>query len=290
MKNSFLARTTSVVGFHSSFAETLRSLAVSSLAGLFLLGCSTSPLGRKQIMLVPDSQMDQMGVQSFQQMKAQTPVETDAGLNTYIKCVVTPLTQVVNAEAGARDWEIVVFKDPTANAFALPGGKIGVHTGLMKVAKNDAQIAAVLGHEIGHVLAKHGNERVSENIVAQGGLAALGATMQDSSKSGLLLGLLGAGAQFGVLLPHSRSQESEADIIGLQLMSKAGFDPHQSVNLWQNMIADSGGQAPPEWLSTHPASENRIANLQSHMGEVVPIYQQAQAAGKTPKCTRPPGI
>jgi predicted Zn-dependent protease len=259
------------------------------LALVFVVACVTSPLGRKQLMLVPDAQMDAMGTQAFKEMKAKTKIENDPAWNRYVRCVALPITDVAKGKTSASSWEIVVFEDTTANAFALPGGKIGVHTGLFKVAKSDGQLAAVLGHEVGHVIANHGGERVSEAIAAQGGLALVNVFLSgkaSDSQRQLLMGALGLGAQVGVLLPHSRTQESEADLVGLDLMSRAGFDPRESVALWRNMIAESKG-APPEWLSTHPAGESRIQSLEAHMSEAMPNYQSARDLGRVPQCVRP---
>ncbi len=254
------------------------------LMAVTIASCASSPLGRKQLTLLPEGQMSQMGVQAFDQMKGQIPVEKDASTNQYVQCIAAPLVDALGENA--KDWEVVVFKDESANAFALPGKKIGVHTGLLKVAKNEDQLAAVIGHEVGHVQARHSNERVSQGFLAQGGILAAGLLAGDSPNRNLILGLLGVGTQVGVLLPHSRTQESEADIIGLQLMAKAGFDPRQSVDLWKNMMAASGGQNPPEFLSTHPSGETRIEQLQAHMDEVMPVYQENQKAGRAPKCAR----
>ena len=261
----------------------LQGLVVGSLAAAAvtfgLASCATSPEGRKQLAILPASQMDSMGVQSFNDMKSKIPVEKDVATNNYVKCVANAIT---NALPEKREWEVVVFKDESANAFALPGGKIGVHTGLLKVAANQDQLATVIGHEVGHVLANHGNERVSEQLLAQGGLTLLGGIMsqKNSPKYDLLVTALGVGTQYGVLLPHSRTQESEADIIGLDLMAKAGFNPAQSVNLWENMSKAGGGQ-PPEFLSTHPSNNTRISNLQKHMPEAQGYYE---AAGRKPSC------
>lgn len=264
-----------------------RLTLASALLVIGLGACATSPTGRKQLTLIPDGQMDALGAQSFSQLKSQTPVENDPATNRYVKCVAQP---VLDASQGMPntpdDWEIVVFRDDSANAFALPGGKIGVHTGLLKVAKTDAQLAAVLGHEVGHVIAQHGNERVSQALAAQGGLAALDAMTKNSASHGTLMGLLGLGAQVGILLPFSRTQESESDEIGLDLMARAGFDPRDSVELWKNMMAAAGGGGPPEFLSTHPASENRIESLQSKMPGALQLYQQAQSKGHRPQCQR----
>lgn len=207
--------------------------------------------------------MEEMGKQAFAEMKEKQPVEGDAKTNAYVQCVARSITNVLEPK---RDWEVVVFREPSANAFALPGGKIGVHTGLLGVAKNQDQLAAVLGHEVGHVIAEHGKERVSEALVAQGGLAVAGTVLSDKSnpKHNILLAALGIGTQLGVLLPHSRTQESEADVIGLDLMARAGFQPREATQLWRNMENAGGGQ-PPQFLSGHPSHESRIQTLSEKM-------------------------
>lgn len=250
------------------------------LLSLFLFSCQTSPTGRKQLALVSDSQMEEMGNQAFTELKSKQTIETSDAENKYVRCVSGAITLALPEK---REWEVVVFKDDSANAFALPGGKIGVHTGLLKVAKNQDQLATVIGHEVAHVLAEHSKERVSEQLAAQGGLSILGAVVgnPDDPRHGLLMGALGLGAQFGVLLPHSRNQESEADIMGLDLMAKAGFDPRESVNLWQNMAAAGGGQ-PPEFLSTHPSHGTRIKNLESGIPAAL---EQRSKSGKKPACS-----
>ncbi len=261
--------------------------AQATLLFSFLTACATSPLGRSQLILVPESQMDQMGAQAFQQLKGKEPVETNSQMKEFVRCVVEPLLRVSGSQIPANQWEIVVFRNQDANAFALPGGKIGVYTGILKVAKTDAQLAAVLGHEIAHVLAHHGAERVSQQAGTQIGLAALGAVTKDNPKSNLLMGLLGVGIQVGVLLPFNRAQESESDLMGLDLMARAGFEPRESVKLWENMASSSGGKRPPEWLSTHPANETRIQTLQNHMAGAQDKYAQVHAAGTAPQCIHP---
>lgn len=263
----------------------LKAISITSLF-VFTAACATSPTGRKQLKLLPDSQMNSMGEQAFQQMAQEQPQVTDPAMVRYVNCVVEPLLKELPEEQRKVNWEVKIFKDESANAFALPGGNIGVHSGLLKVAKTDAQLGAVIGHEIGHVIAEHGNERVSQALAANAGLLAAGALAKDSEHRQLILGLLGLGAQVGVLLPFGRTQEKEADVIGLELMAKAGFDPAQAVELWKNMQAASNG-APPEFLSTHPSSQSRIERLQEKQSEVRPLYQKAKAAGKTPDCKRP---
>lgn len=264
----------------------LRSWArVCGLGVALALGvaCATSPTGRKQLILIPDGQMTQLGGQAFQDMKAKQPVEKDSRANAYVNCVVQPLVKLLSQdEARTKTWEVVVFRDDSANAFALPGGKIGVHTGLLKVAKTPDQLAAVLGHEVGHVMARHGGERMSQGVLAQAGLTLTQVMTEGSKHQGLILGALGLGTQVGVLLPFSRTQESEADRIGIDLMARAGFDPRQSVELWKNMIA-ANGKGGPEFMSTHPASENRIRELQEQMGPALEKFERVPNTLR-PKC------
>ncbi|MBN8553926.1 MAG: M48 family metallopeptidase [Deltaproteobacteria bacterium] len=262
-----------------------KNLLLICLFNFVLIGCAISPTGRKQLILVPDSQMDQMGSQAFSEMKTATPVNKETKANQYVQCIVSALLKQVDASV-APEWELVVFEEPkTVNAFALPGGKIGVYTGMMKVATTQDELAAVIGHEIGHVIARHGNERVSTALVAEGGLAAVSAAMdKKDTKFNLLMAALGLGAQFGVLLPHSRTQESEADRIGLELMAKAGFNPNAAVQLWKNMAKESGGE-PPEFMSTHPSHQTRISRLQAAIAEVMPLYEQAKKEGRRPRCS-----
>ena len=211
-----------------------------------------------------------MGETAFLDMKKKVPINHDPKVNAYVKCVADEIT---NSLPEKQNWEVVVFEVAEPNAFALPGGKIGVHTGMLKIAKDPAQLAAVLGHEVGHVLSNHSNERASESL-ALSGLSHLSGLFvnKDSKYFGAAMAVFGIGAQYGVVLPHSRRQETEADVVGLDLMSKAGFDPRQAVVLWQNMQA-AGGGAPPEFMSTHPANETRIQTLQSKMPPALATFQ-----------------
>jgi predicted Zn-dependent protease len=257
---------------------------------LLVAACATSPLGRSQLMLVSDAEMDKMGVEAFEQLKSQGKVSGEPQSNAYVTCVANAITAALDPKdvPGSGPWEVRVFQDDTANAFALPGRKIGVHTGLLRVAKNQDQLATVLGHEVGHVLARHGAERVSDQIAVQGGAqvagALLGAAGNPSSPlNALALGALGLGAQ-GVVLKFSRTHESEADLLGLDVMAKAGFDPRESVALWQNMEAASKGDRPPEFLSTHPSPETRIKDLQERIPQTLKLAEQAHAQGRHPHC------
>lgn len=261
--------------------KILTALAIT----LVLTGCKTSPTGRTQITLYSEQKMDEMGVASFAQMKEQQAIEADKAINSYVRCIADNLIAQLPTEYANQQWEVVVFEDDSANAFALPGGKIGVHTGLLEVAKNQHQLAAVMGHEVGHVIAQHANERVSQNSLLQFGLQASNVALQmgDIQYRDAIMQGLGVGAQFGVALPFSRSHESEADIIGLELMAKAGFEPQGSVELWQNMAAVSG-ERPPEFMSTHPAPQSRIANLKNGMISANELKQLAWQAGYKPQC------
>jgi len=253
---------------------------ITTLAALVLLsGCATSPTGRTQLALMPASQMNDMGLQAFTNIKKKTPIERGRTTNSYVQCVA----QAIIREVGGN-WEVVVFKDEDANAFALPGGKIGVNTGLLKVAENQDQLATVIGHEVMHVLSNHANERVSQTFAVEQGLGLISAAASPQTGTGkTLMGLLGVGAQYGVLLPYNRIQESEADLLGLDLMAKAGFDPRESTKLWINMGRSGGGQ-PPQFLSTHPSHANRISDLQKHMPVALRLQEQARQLGKRPAC------
>jgi predicted Zn-dependent protease len=275
--------------YHSG-GDKLMKHFLRTLSGIFLLvallSCATSPTGRKQLILLPDDQMDQMGVASYAEMKKKQPIERSTRYNAYVSCVARAITNELTGKWGRQQWEVTVFKDDSANAFALPGGKIGVHTGLFKAAKNQDQLAAVLGHEVGHVLARHSNERVSTGIAAETGLQITSAMLKGSTaKRQAIMAALGVGAQYGVILPFSRTHESEADLIGLKLMAKAGFDPRQAVKLWENMSKLGGGK-PPEFLSTHPSGKTRIHDLNRAMPEAMALYQEALRKGKRPDCDR----
>ena len=270
--------------FFSKQIKRLSIILLISSTTFGLLACATSPEGRKQLILVSSDQIDAMGVQSFEQMKQDSPISQDKNIQQYVNCIANKIIPHVKQNPNPSAWEVVVFDDDQANAFALPGYKIGVYTGLLKYAKNQDQLAAVMGHEVAHVIAEHGNERVSNQMATQAGLsiaAVLLGTEQDDNTALIMAGL-GLGAQYGVILPFSRSHESEADLIGLDLMAKAGFDPKESVTLWQNMA--QSGLSPPEFMSTHPSSDTRIKQLRERIPQVQPSYQQAINNGQRANC------
>ena len=264
-----------------------RLLLAASLATL-LVACATttSPTGRTQhVGAVSSDQLNALGMQAFNEAKSKTPQSTDSRQTAYVRCVVNTITRELPPE-WHYNWESALFVDNSPNAFALPGGKVGVHTGILTVARNQDQLAAVIAHEIGHVVSRHHDERITRQLGAQAGLGIVGAIVGSAYGQGAASAtnqLGGAAVQAAFLLPNSRVQESEADVVGQQLMARAGFDPRQAVNLWQNMIAASESR-PPQWLSTHPNPEARIQELSNRAGALVPVYQQARANGRVPKC------
>jgi predicted Zn-dependent protease len=246
-----------------------------------LIACATSPTGRTQFIMMPDNQINQMGLQAFDTLKSDKKISYNTQYNQATSCIAQALTQ----EVGGGNWEVIVFEDNTPNAFALPGNKIGVYSGMLQLVQNQEQLAAVIGHEIGHVIAKHSNERASQEMAVKQGMNVLGAmTMPTSALGQLGFGLLGLGAEYGVLKPYGRTQESEADMIGVDLMAKAGFDPRHSIGLWQRMEQATQGKSNVEFLSTHPSHATRIQDLEQHMPQAMGLFQQAQAAGKQPHC------
>ena len=262
-------------------------LSAAIVAVLAACATTTSSTGRKQYVGgVSQEQLNQLGAQAFTEAKTKGPLSNDAKQNTYVRCVVNALVRQLPAQTQSAAWEAAVFANPEPNAFALPGGKVGVNTGIFSVAKNQDQLAAVLAHEIGHVVEHHHDERITRQMGASGAVQLLGALAGAAyGQGGADLATQGGSllAQGGFLLPGSRVQESEADVVGQRLMADAGFNPEQAVNLWQNMIAAGGGR-PPQWLSTHPDPQSRIQELRNRAGTLTPAYQQARASGRLPKC------
>lgn len=246
-----------------------------------LAGCGETPSGRAQLALVPNVLMAKMGEDAFNQLRNSQPVNRDTQANALVQCVAEKV--VAGAEASypgvafPERWEVVVFEDTSPNAFALPGGHIGVHSGLLRVAETPAQLAAVIGHEVAHVLAEHGNERLTQELGIKAVLLVVGLLGEEEFGNQQLMQALGIGAQLGISLPFSRTHEEEADLMGLEMMARAGFDPQQSVALWENM-AEAGGGQPPEFLSTHPAHESRIRALQQRLEKVNATYRTVTPA------------
>ena len=265
-----------------------RWLALAALA--LVSACATSPLGRGQLILYPEADVAAMGSAAFVEMQSQTPLLRDGRTNRYVQCVANQLLRSMPG-TDAATWEVRVFDDPSVNAFALPGRKIGVYRGLLGVAGDQHQLAAVIGHEIAHVTARHANERISTQAVADSGLQIVQIAAGSSSPArSELFGLLGLGAQVGLLLPFNRAQESEADLVGQDYMANAGFDPRASVTLWRNMAraadASQTGARAPDFLSTHPSSAARISELEARMPGAMARYTAARKAGRAPDCSR----
>lgn len=263
----------------------LRRLAPFAALAVLAAACATSPLGRSQLLLFPEADMARIGAAAFASQKKETAVSADPRSNAYVSCVAKAVTSAVTTPGASAGWEVVVFDSPSVNAFALPGRKIGVYSGMLRVAANQDQLAAVIAHEVAHVLASHSNERISQAYAADLGVQLVAvAAGSTSTQQQQLYALLGMGAQVGVLLPFGRTQETEADLVGLDLMAKAGFDPRQAPDLWRNMARASGGAAPPEFLSTHPSHATRIRDLEGRLPIATPLYEKARAAGHRPKC------
>ena len=267
-------------------AATLFAVLVSIT---LLSGCETNPYtGRSQFLMTSVSDEMQMGAQAYDQVKSdpkmkhsQDPREIEPVKRVTSRIIEAAKRSKYAEMAKQFQWEVTVIKDDkTMNAFALPGGKIAVFTGIFPVAKTEAGLAAVLGHEVTHALARHGGERMSQGEAANIGVQVLGAAAGIGTGNAALgqatMAALGAGAQVGVLLPFSRKHESEADYIGILLAADAGYDPRESVHLWERMEQMSGGGGPSEFLSTHPGHETRIEQLKTWMPEAMAIYQTKQ--------------
>ncbi len=256
-----------------------RRLALSVLLVLLVaipLGCETVPYtGRRQIQLVSPSEEAQMGVQSFQQIVGKATLSTDSQINAMVQRVGSRIAAVTDL---GYQWEFrVIQDDKQANAFALPGGKVAVYTGMLSITRDEPGLAAVLGHEIAHVLARHGGERLSQQMGVQTVTQVLaGMSSSNPATVQLVSAALGAGASVGVLLPWGRAQESEADHLGLILMAKAGYDPRASLELWKRMAEAAKGQRPAEFLSTHPAEATRIQQIEGWLPEALTYYRPAR--------------
>jgi metalloendopeptidase OMA1, mitochondrial len=236
------------------------------LAGGVVAGCTEAPVtGRSQLILIDEAQANQLGAEAWQQINSEMKVSTDEAGQARVR----QMGQKIAAASGAPniDWEFQLFEEPTPNAFALPGGKIGVNSGMLQVAETDDQLAAVLAHEVGHVVARHPSEQMSQSVAIQTALGTAGLT--EGAVGALVQMATGVGQ-----LSFSRSAEAEADLIGLEYMARAGYNPEAAIQLWQNMqAATAGGGQPPEFLSTHPNPGNRIESIRAALPEVMPIYE-----------------
>ncbi len=245
--------------------DLVRGLAAGTVVAL-TAGCSyNSELGRDQLLMVSEADLIRLSLSAWSETLKVEKRSDDPALIRRVRGVGQ---QIVSAAGrGNEPWEYAVFDNQQANAFVLPGNKVGVNTGLFRAVANDDQLAAVLGHEAAHVTARHAAERYSQTMVAQLGMAAanLAIGQTDGGHQRELSKALGLGVQFGVLMPFSRQHELEADRIGVDYMHAAGFEPVQALNLWQNMAKSQDKAGPPQWLSTHPSDQTRISALQAYL-------------------------
>jgi len=263
----------------------LKALVAIIFIALTAMACSSSPTGRSQMIWKSDDELAAESARQFAVMKASMPLLTNQATIDYIACVANAIVAVLEPEYRDLRWEMAIFDSDSVNAFAMPGGKIGVMKGILKAAQNQHQLSAVIGHEIAHVTARHANERASRSGVSNVGVQVAAVLLGGGHGGATYTAYeaLNAGAALGIMLPFSRGQEGEADIVGLDYMAKAGFDPRESAPLWVNMNNEAGA-APAEFLSTHPSSENRIDALVSQFGRALALYNQAQQEGRTPNC------
>lgn len=263
----------------------MKRIILYVLLAVMLMSCSTVLLtGRKRFLLVSDSEVLTSSFQSYKQFIDSVPASKDKVNTALVKKVGLNISKAVeaylnangmSADAATYAWEFNLVKDTAVNAFCMPGGKVVVFEGILPVTKNETGLAVVLGHEIAHAVAKHSNERMSQQMEVQYGSALLG--MLTSSKSAAEQNtwnmIYGLGAQYGYMLPYSRKHELEADRLGLIFLAMAGYDPNQAVAFWERMAASSKG-APMEFMSTHPSDATRIAQIKQYLPEALTYYKK----------------
>jgi predicted Zn-dependent protease len=262
----------------------LSSILQKTLLAGALLGLSVATLAQS------DAEMEAEAAREFARYKATFPLTTDQDIIDYVACVANAVVTSLEPPDSELNWEMAILETNELNAFVMPGGKIVIFEGILRAARDQHQLAAVIGHEIAHVTAEHTKRKLLSGgkgmqigiqvaaVVLGGGHYGAQYTAQE---------MLNQGAMYGLLLPYKRSQETEADVIGLEYMAKAGFDPRAAVSLWKNMEEEAGGERPAEFASTHPSPDNRIESLVSQWVEVLPLYNQAHAEGRIPDCPTP---
>lgn len=253
---------------------------------VFTNSCSTVPItGRKQLSIIPSSQLMAMSFQQYDQFLTENRVVKNSSQANRIKRIGSKIQKAVEqyfAEGNMSDhldgyaWEFNLVESDQVNAWAMPGGKVVFYTGILPICKDDAGIATVMGHEIAHAIAEHGGERMSQGLIVQLGGMGLQAALEKEPAltQQLAMAAFGLGAQVGIMLPFSRLHESEADHMGLIFMSIAGYNPNEAVSFWQRMAAQKGGNAPPEFLSTHPSDQKRINDLKKLVPEAMQYYKR----------------
>jgi predicted Zn-dependent protease len=256
------------------------------LMSLVFSSCSTVPItGRKQLNLIPDNQMLSLSFSQYDQFlksnKESTNQHDIALVNKVGKRIADAVEKYfaeknLSSQLDGYHWEFHVIESKEINAWCMPGGKVVVYTGILPLTKTEAGLAVVLGHEIAHAVAKHGNERMSQALLTQLGGVALSQAIKDKPDltQNLFMAAFGVGAQVGILLPFSRTQESEADHLGLIFMSIAGYDPHTALDFWQRMAEAQKGNAPPEFLSDHPSDQSRIEDIKNELPEALSYYNK----------------
>jgi predicted Zn-dependent protease len=255
----------------SHFSTLLLPLVLA--LSMILIACTTVPdIGRKSFNFIPNTHLNQMGLTEFEKMKSQKRRSGNGTQTAAVNRVAARLKRIVPMPGA--NWEFVLFEDSTPNAFALPGGKVGVNTGIFKVAHNDAQLAAVLGHELAHVVAGHSGERMSTAVLGSVGIAVLDVALGTRQSTGTRVATsTAASAALGLgMLKFSRGQELEADKLGALYMARAGYNPEESVTLWENFARQKGASSAPAFLRTHPLDSTRIANLRAFMPKALSEY------------------
>jgi predicted Zn-dependent protease len=246
-------------------------------AAILVVACATAPVtGRRQLILTSETEEAALGLQAYQEVAKAAVLSKNKAWAAMVEKVGRDIAAV--ADRPDFQWEFKLIAEPTINAFCLPGGKVAFYEGIMPVCATEAGVAVVMGHEVGHAIARHGGERMSQGMIAEQGTSVVAAILggKDPAKQQMAAAALGAGVKYGAILPFSRKQESEADEIGLNLMAKAGYDPREAAKFWQRMIDATGGDRPMEWLSTHPDPANRIKRLQELEPAAVQIFQAAK--------------
>ena len=242
------------------------------LSILITSACATTPVSnRSALILIPQSQEISLGKQSYEQILKKEKESEDANLTQIVSRVGQRIVAV--SDMPKLDWEFKLIESDTKNAFALPGGKVAIYTGLLSVAKNEAGLATIMSHEIAHVIARHGAQRMTQQMLLQGAMLGAGLSMKNNTQRNIILSALGVGVLYGFTLPFSRSHESEADQIGLLYMARAGYDPNEALQFWQRFSKVKDGKAPPEWASTHPADTTRMQGLRKYFSRAKYDYQ-----------------
>ncbi|MGA1844458.1 MAG: M48 family metallopeptidase [bacterium] len=255
------------------------------LIALLLVSCATVPLTqRQQLTLIPEVEILSMSFRQYEQIKKESKLSADREANALLQRVGGRIAAAADAFITelrlnlVMDWEFILIQDDeTVNAWCMPGGKVAVYTGILPYTQDETGLATVIGHEVAHALAQHGNERLSQGLLVQLGGLTLAKAMESKPRTtqNLWLQAFGLGAQIGFLLPYSRTHEYEADRIGLILMARAGYNPEEAVAFWERMSAGAGPK-PPEFLSTHPADKNRIAAMREHLPEAMRYYSNQE--------------